>query len=548
MQFIKKHYAVIAIFIISLLALTDLFHPGLPLTHDGQDHLARIANFFTDLSEGILIPRWAPHLDWGYGHPVIMFLYPLPSYFASIFLVFGLSLYSSTKLVFGLSFILSGLAMYAYVKEIFNKPAAVGGGVLYMFAPYRFVDLYVRGDIGEHVAFIFLPLILLFIHKIAKEYNVGNMILGILSLTGLLLSHNAVSIMFLPIMLLLMIYELYKSKWNKNVFLRFGFFIILGFLLSSFFLLPAFFEGKYTLRDIVTSNEYITRFVSLPALFFSKWSYGGTGDFSVQVGILQWFGVLLSFFLLTRRFKKEKHKLFISGLLFIFFVSLFLMLPISRPFYEIFTILQKFQFPWRFLIISVFATAILSAFVLFSLPKKYQVTGMIITIVLAFLLNSPYWHANGYVEKPVSFFTSDYPGTTDTGESAPIWSVRFMEHFPKAPMEVISGKGAITEVSRTATNHSYIVTGITDLRMRENTLYFPGWEVRVDNRKVPIEFQDQANRGLITFQVGKGTHSVIVSFHETKFRLFSDFLSIAAVIILILYNILERKKRWKLFQ
>jgi len=41
--------------------------------------------------------------------------------------------------------------------------------------------------------------------------------------------------------------------------------VLIGFAfsLSAFFWMPALIEGKYTLRDIVTSKEYADRFVRL---------------------------------------------------------------------------------------------------------------------------------------------------------------------------------------------------------------------------------------------------------------------------------------------
>src|SRR3989344_538734 len=154
-----KNLPILLVILIGFIPLFDLFHPGLPLTHDGQDHVARIANFYQNLTEGNIIPRWAGNLNWGYGHPILMFLYPFPSYTASMFHFLGFSLVDSVKIVFGLSFIASGFAMYAWLKEFLGIKAGFVGALLYMFAPYRFVDLYVRGAIGEHVAFVFPPLI-----------------------------------------------------------------------------------------------------------------------------------------------------------------------------------------------------------------------------------------------------------------------------------------------------------------------------------------------------------------------------------------------------
>lgn len=156
----KKKIFLILLLILSFVPLTSLFHPGLPLTHDGPDHVARIANFYQALKEGIIVPRWAANLNWGYGHPILMFLYPLPSYIAFFFHFLGFSLVDSTKLVFGVSFIGSVLAMFLWLNAEWGPVSGFIGALLYGFAPYRFVDLYVRGAIGEHMAFVFVPLIL----------------------------------------------------------------------------------------------------------------------------------------------------------------------------------------------------------------------------------------------------------------------------------------------------------------------------------------------------------------------------------------------------
>ena len=81
----------ILLLIISCIPLVTLFHTGLPITNDGKDHVARIANFYSNLQQGNLIPRWAGNLNWGYGHPILEFLYPLPSYIASLFHFLGFS-------------------------------------------------------------------------------------------------------------------------------------------------------------------------------------------------------------------------------------------------------------------------------------------------------------------------------------------------------------------------------------------------------------------------------------------------------------------------
>ena len=61
------------------------------------------------------------------------------------------------------------------------------------------------------------------------------------------------------------------------------------------------------------------------------------------------------------------------------------------------------------------------------------------------------------MQKPESFYTSIYESTTDTGESAPIWSVRFMEKRPEANLEIVDGDARVENIERRSTYHKYKV-------------------------------------------------------------------------------------------
>ncbi len=547
-----KNLGFLLIIIIGVIPLFDLFHFGLPITHDGQDHVARIANFYKNLSEGNIIPRWAANLNWGYGHPILMFLYPLPSYMASIFHFIGFSLVDSLKIVFGLSFIASGLTMYLWLKEFLGIKSAFLGAILYMFAPYRFVDLYVRGAIGEHTAFIFPPLILYFLLKLAKKPKFLYFVGGSFSLAGLILSHNAITIMFMPLILLYFLYLLWQTKYKKKFILYTSYFISFGVGLSSFFLLPAFFEGKYTLRDIVISRDFTSRFVNnFWDFLYGQWSYGGTGVFSVQVGIIHWFLIIISLPATYILYKTKNNLWFLSiGFLFIFIFALFIMTPNSKFLWESITLIQKFQFPWRFLSVIVFASSVIGAVAIYTIAKKIRLFTVCIIFAILFF-NRNYWHANGYLQKPETFYTGIYYGTTDTGESAPIWSVRFMEKPAKSNMEVISGRAKIIESMRNSTIHRYKIFSEEKSRIRVNTLYFPGWNVFIDNKKVDIndlEFQDPANRGLMTFYLEKGKHDILVKFSETKFRMVANIISGLSLLFILSLVILNRINIWHRFR
>lgn len=543
----NKKVVLTLLILFSLLPLFELFHPGLPMTHDGQDHVARIANFYKNLEEGNLIPRWAPNLNWGYGHPILMFLYPLPSYSVSLFHFFGFSLVDSTKIIFGLSFVLSGVFMYAWIRSFLGLEAGIVASIIYMFAPYRFVDLYVRGALGEHVAFVFPPLVLYFLWKLSKKFSSWNFLGASLSFGFFILSHNAISLMFLPVIFLYSFYLFMESKNKKKLFLSIVSSILVGFSISAFFWVPAFFEGKYTLRNIVTAGTYLTSFVNPSSLIFGPWSYGGNGKLSVQLGIPNILAFVVSPFLIFSLVKKRKNYFFAAGLVLYSLFVIFLMFKESNFLWEKIMILQNFQFTWRFLSIPVFSAAVLGGYLVSTVNKKIKIFIILLVVVLSILLTRGYWHAKNFLNKPQSFFTNVYYGTTDTGESAPIWSVRFMEHPPKEDEEVINGQAEIKEIKRMSTVHVYVINAGENARIRENTLYFPGWEVLIDGKRTNIEFQDPKNRGLITFFVTKGNHKIIIRFQDTKLRLLSDYVSGLSILALILFAIFGGAL-WRRFQ
>jgi len=531
----KKNNILLAliIVIISFIPILSLFHPGFPLTHDGQDHVARIANFYKNLQEGIIIPRWAGNLNWGYGHPVLEFLYPLPSYIASFFHFAGFSLVDSTKIVFGLGMILSLIFMYLWLSLFTSRYSAIFGSILYTYAPYRFVETYVRGDIGENLAFVFIPLVLLFIYKLYRKNNYAFVLFGAISLALLILAHNAISLMLMPFIIIYSLLLIYLSKDRKSLSLNLLLLIVIGFALSLFFWFPALFEGKYTLRNIVTQGGYISRFVSLGTLIYGPWNYGQSGQFTVQFGLFQWIALIFSP-LVILKFKKDKEKFYLAIILLIFTIlSAFLMLPWSSLLWAKIMLLQNFQFPWRFLAIIVFSTAVLGALFFELIPKKLKLFSLLIFGLIIFIISSFYWYPKGYLYKNESFYTGIYNGTTDTGESSPIWSIRGMEHRPKAPLAIIDGYASIKELKRTSAEHDYLINAKSKTLFIENTLYFPGWAIYDNNKSIPIEFQNVRYEGIMTFSLNKGVHEVKVLYEDTKIRQISNLISFLTLIIIL---------------
>ena len=153
-NFLRKNIWLI-ILLLSIQAVYSLFVHGLYGFSD-DSHIGWLYEMDRAVKLLQIPPRFVPDLSFGFGYPLFNFVYPLPFYLGEVFHLIGFSFVDATKLVFGLSIPLSMWAMYLFLREFLDWKLALAGAVLYVFAPYRATEIFVRGAIGEIVAFIFI--------------------------------------------------------------------------------------------------------------------------------------------------------------------------------------------------------------------------------------------------------------------------------------------------------------------------------------------------------------------------------------------------------
>src|SRR3989304_1052270 len=366
------------IVVFGLLACRSLFIPGFYSSHDGVSHVVRLAKFIQGLSDGQLIPRWSNGLSFGLGSPVLLYYGPLPYLAGMVPKLLGASLSQSIEIVTAISLIASGITFFFWARNIFGQKAALLGSLLYMWAPYRFLDIYVRGAYPENFAFIFPPLILLSVQKIFQGSAKEGFVLAAVSLSGIILSHNVMALFFLPVFVLYAVGFYLVRRDLKRLWVTI-FSLISSFIITSFYWLPAFFEKNLVnLNNLDMSGSYINNFAGLGQIVYSKWGWGplgSTSPMSPQIGIAQQALALLAITgLLAVSFKKNVIFQFIVNLLnrsgftiqrkleridvmhFVFFMillltSVFLMTRGSLFLWNSFSLLSFVLYPWRFLAI-----------------------------------------------------------------------------------------------------------------------------------------------------------------------------------------------------
>ncbi len=507
---------------------TSLIH-----THDGLVHLPRLAEFYKALSDGQFPVRWAGDLNYHYGLPLFNFIYHLPYYVGSLFLFLGAGLVVAFKLSLALSFILSGIFMYMFAKIFFDDTdKALLVTILYQFAPFRIVELLVRGSYGEVYTYAFLPLVLYGIFLTIKKPSAFS--IGIISLASALLivSHNSVSLLFFGVSAFFAL--TFARTFKKIVLCALG--MVLGLITSAYYWVPALLEHKYTYGDLYMQDLYKSHFAPfqdffIPNLFNSQ--VLNIGAVNIHIGIFHTIAIILAAgSVIQYRFSNKQDKRIYLFSFVILVVSFFFMTEISRPIWDSgFNLIRQFQFPWRFLSLVVFASSLLG-FTFFQIPAFRQKATLIGLIFFVVFSVSFYFKAQeGYDRVKESTYWDFALNTTYYGETDIIWSDGLQKKYPKNPVDFIAGDGKIQDYVRKSNTREYTVLANSDSTIVDHTHYFPGWRVFVDGAKTQIEFQDQNYRGQLTFKVPKGSHSVIAVFQESKTRLLSDVLSLVGLFI-----------------
>lgn len=545
--------AISALLILSIFALKDLAKSGFYTNHDGETHTARIAQYYQALADGQYPPRYAGSFYGTLGSPIFVYIYPTPYFLGSALHAIGFSFADSFKILMAASFIFSGIFSYLWLRELFkNEKAAFIGALFYMWVPYRFLLIYVRGSISEAIAYTFLPLALWSITKLSIKANLFWTATTAITTALLLLSQNLVAAISAPIIFLYFLIVCVQIKSKRAPLLGILAFAW-AFLISSFVYLPTIFERKFTRFDEIITVAFQNHFVAAKQLIRSPWGYGFdlpgvvNDQISLQIGLVHIIVAAIALFLTIYLSYKKKFPTLAIYFIGVLAISIFLMLQskITTYVWQQVKFLQTIDIPWRFLGTASLALSYLTAY-----TAKYIKPGFYFLFLVAFVLvaNRNHLRINQSIEKDDRFF-ANYQGTaTQYDEFTPVWrqSTRAPLDFAKGvSVQTIAGFAQIENISTKSNEVSFdaIVTS-EKAQVRINKFYFPGLVVADGDRQLSkgsdfiitnpgiLKFEDEHDAsGLILLNLERGNHQLIAHFGETKLRLFANYLSLGSLLL-----------------
>ena len=509
-----------------------MLRPGIFSTQDF--HLFRLIAFDKCIKDFQFPCRWVADAGFGYGEPLFNFYGQLSYFFGEIFHLLGFSYISSFKFLFILSLVGSFVSMFILAKKVWRSNlAAFVSGALYLYAPYRALDVWVRGALPEALSFVLFPLVILFLDKFLDKERIKDGIVFSLFIAALVLTHNLSFILFLSVLIAWIIYRIVVSK-KVHLIKHLFFYFLLSFLISSFYLLPVLFEAKYvTLATTIQGYfDFRGHFATLSQLLFSRfWGYGaslfGAEEFmSRAIGQLQWILPLLILVLVRKKLKQ--NKVFLLFLLTGWF-SLFMTHNKSTFVWETIKPLFYVQFPWRFLAPALFSFA-LSSGAIVNLFKKGKLSITLIVVVLAIILNLSFFREDNWYQREDEDVLKGEVWQEQISASLKDYWPKYGKIFPTMPApEAFDNQILIKKGSNYA---SYRASADYSNAVRFPISYFPGWIARIDGKQAVT--YPSGDLGLVTVDIiGSGFHKVDLYFSNALVRRVGNFVSLASLVFVV---------------
>jgi len=569
----KKIFSSIFVLVIVILTTFGVskayLHAGFPYTNDGENHLARFANYVLALRERQFPPRFAPNLFNHYGYPVFDFNYPLGNILSVPFSVVHVEYETTFKILVAAAVIFGLMGVFCWLRKFgASRFGAIFGMILFGFNPYLFNLILYRGDIGEILALGVFPWLFWAVEvlrevKPAAQSNQKKMFqrFWLLFLVGLFvtffLAHNIAAVFGIPFVLL---YALLRFGNDIKKWRWFSVILIASFALTLWFWLPALLEKSVTVLDQMSANsELYNHFPTLPQLLFAPlqfgFSYVGNIDsLSFSLGLAQVVSVFVATAFLMKYFAQffvrkdpvaktfSNKEVTVAVLMLVSWLLVLFQLQLTQPIWTIFFPITKYlQFPWRLTMFWEVLILPIAAWIFDSLSRNWRLT---LSVVLLLQI-SAFWRL-----KPVDYFHHDtidydfFSQSTSTSNEDRVRAFTFedLSQWKPAPTALTGSANFTVQIWR-GSNRTYTATVTQPATIVEQTMNFLGWQTWVTPLNAPSSKAFQAKYvdsskigGRIAYTLPAGTFKVHTVFTEwTPARMIGDGVTLITLLLVILW-------------
>jgi hypothetical protein len=512
----EKPLVIVLLILLSLPLIYPLIHKGFFVTDDGDLMIIRLTAFHEAITHGQFPARFLPRLYFQYGYPVSNFLYPGYLYIGEVLHLIRFGFINTIKIILGLSFIFGGICSFFWLRKFLKPFSSIIGSLVYLYAPYHYYDVYKRGSVGEVLALTVVPFILWTI-------DLGYRSFFTLGVSILILSHNTLAVLFLP--LIVLYYAVRFNLWkNRTELIRLGVFLGISLLLTAFFWIPALYDLHYTIFSQTKVSDLGNYFSEADPRKFTV--------LSIYYIVLTVAGAGILYTLRKNIEKSTQYILLIFGGIGV--VSLLLNTPLSLLLWKNLPI-TFVQFPFRLFSLVMVVFALFSGVITDVITHKSRyLFGIFFFVLFSFPLFF-FLHPIEYSGRDDMYYSTNEDSTTVKNEYLPTW---VKERSFTKPKIFVEGKG-VRFVTNKKGIYTFAISGDEARTIRVNMMYYPGWVATAYDKPLAISYANK--KGVMDIAVPHNTSHVLLQFTETPVRMLSNILTILGVGIFSLFFIKDIK-------
>lgn len=529
MKKLKDNKTLLVLISIMLLSSVWLLTSGMPYAHDIHFHYSRLVGLTNSIKSGDFLAL-IHNSFYGYGYATGLFYSNFYFYIPALLSVLGLSYMTSFKILYFLINILTTLSIFWCLKSITNdKKVSVIGTILYMFSNYRLVDVYPRGAMGEILAFMIIPIIILGLYEIVyRDYK--KWYLFTIGFVLLLLCHLITTFLlgvFVFIFLLCNIKRLLEDKNRLKYLIVSG---LVGLLLGLFFLAPMIEQKLYGNINIFEGESF----------FLPQDNIVGIKDFLIMTDFFnKYLGLSLVLLLPIRYFIKKNNDnrkiISCADLFFVLGIIAWVSTTAIFPWKLIGSSVDFIQFPWRLLTVAT-SFLVIAYTIYFKYLTKEKVKKYAYMVVILFSCLEIVLYSLQYGVRKIQY--NSFPeNEIGTGEYL-LYGTDVTDFDKKKPTIISNNQNLVIEHTKNGTtmNISYSNNLEKDTYIELPLFNYLGYNAK--GAKLV-----NGNNNVIRLLLEKEEGNIEVSYKGTTTQKISYLVSFITLTGLVVYIIIEKRRK-----
>lgn len=534
----------ILIIIASIIISIPLANKNLNIYRDdGIQHICRIIGTEQTLADKQFLPMIMSNLCNNFGYSWNIFYSPLTAYMSVVFRIFNFSYVNCLKLCMFVIVLLSGLTMYKLTLRITkNKKLATLASIIYILAPYRITDMYIRTALAELASFIFIPIVFeglyIIVNEEKKSYKLA------LGAAGLILTHQVIA-MYTAIICFAYLIVFFKKLKSKTVLKNIGVNLLFCILMTSFYwvgLLQHYFSTSYEVF-VPGRMEREEVLIFYKAKFSQLFITNSEQTMIYAIGLLSVIGLVLTpiaYKKVPEEYKKTYMFFLITGI-----VLIGMTLKIF-PFEKLPQALTMLQFTFRLFTFTSFFFAFVVATNFAILIKNFKTLDIVVLLTISILLLVPYkskldFNLKDNEERLINGVRiTENTGRVHAGmasmEYLPTKAFKNLKYIANRKDEVIvldNDEAVISDYTKQASNMNCKISNINkETTIELPYIYYLGYRVYANGQEIKYT---ESDNGFIQINIAKDSQ-IKVKYLGTNEMLISYAVSIISFATIIVLN------------